>query len=265
MRLNVIILYIIVAVLLFIIQYKHGIEGFQTGLPDVEIVVANYEENIDWVTKIPRNIYNKLTIYNKGRAKNYNSVINLGAVINALPNIGREGHTYLYHIIKNYDNLSNVTVFLPGSSVTFYQKKAQLDIIIQSLQEKKDSIIVGLTDPDYIKNQLENFMIDEYEITSNENKKQNPGSVLEPAQVRPFGNWMKSRFPGEEMKCMGYRGLAAASREDIQKRPREFYEQLIGELQSQNPEAGHYIERAWPLILSVGDKCEAGSLNMYAN
>jgi hypothetical protein len=256
-------MYVFIVILLYIIHRKYQTEGFQS-LPDVEFVIANYEENIEWVNKIPTNLYNKLTIYNKGRPKNYDSLVKKGAKIYALPNIGREGHTYLYHIIKNYDNLSNVTVFLPGSAETFYQKKAQLDIILNTLREKKDSIIVGLTDPEYIQNELDNFMIDEYEITSDENRRKNPGSVLEPAQVRPFGKWIKARFPGEEMNCMGYRGLAAASRQDIHKRPREFYEQLIGELQSQNPEVGHYVERAWPLILSVGSKCGGGSFDMYA-
>jgi hypothetical protein len=149
--------------------------------------------------------------------------------------------------------------------MTFYQKKAQLDLIFTRMQQKKDSIIVGFTDPEYIQNEMDTFMIDEYEITSEENKRRNPGTTLEPAQVRPFGNWIKARFPGEELTCIGYRGVAVASREDIHKRPREFYEKLIGELQSQNPEVGHYIERAWPLILSVdGDKCGGGNFNAYA-
>ena len=38
-----------------------------------------------------------------------------------LPNIGREAHTYLYHIINNYDNLADINVFLPGSVDTTHK------------------------------------------------------------------------------------------------------------------------------------------------
>jgi hypothetical protein len=264
MYLKVSILYIIIVILLFIINKNPFNEGFQSKSPDVEMVIANYEEDIEWVNTVPSNIYNKITIYNKGRPKNYGSLIKKGAKIHALPNIGREGHTYLYHIIANYDNLADLTMFIPGSSMTFYQKKAQLDVIFDVLQTKRDSIIIGFTDPEYIENELNTFMIDEYEITSEENKKRNPGSILEPAEIRPFGKWINARFPGEKLTCIGYRGVAVASREDIQKRPREFYEGLIGELQTPNPEVGHYIERAWPLILSVdGDKCGGGNFSAF--
>ena len=254
------ILYLIIVISLYIIYCNYTKEGFQTATPVMEIVIANYEEDIEWVNKIPRALYNKLTIYNKGKPKNYDSLIKKGATVHTLPNIGREGHTYLYHIVMNYDNLANVTMFLPGSSYTFYQKKAQLDIIIPALQKKKESIIVGFTDPNYIKTELETFMINSYEITSEENKKRNPGTALVPAAIRPFGNWVKAHFPGESLKCIGYRGVATASKEDIQKRPRQFYESLIAELQVQNPEVGHYIERAWPLILSV-DNCGGGNFS----
>ena len=262
MHLKVAILYITIVILLFIIYKNPYSEGFKSNSPDVEMVIANYEEDIEWVNEIPSNIYNRMTIYNKGKPKNYASLIKKGAKIHALPNVGREGHTYLYHIIQNYDKLADITIFLPGSTMTFYQKKAQLDIILDALQMKKDSIIVGFTDPKYIQSELDTFMIDNYEITSEENKKRNPGSVLEPAQIRPFGKWINARFPGEKLTCIGYRGVAVASREDIHKRPREFYERLIGELQTPNPEVGHYIERAWPLILSVdGNKCGGGNFN----
>lgn len=71
----------------------------------IEMVVARYNENIDWTLA-----YNDIVIlYNKGsqNIKGLNNIINI-------PNLGREGHTYLYHIINNYDNLKNKTVFTQG-------------------------------------------------------------------------------------------------------------------------------------------------------
>ena len=35
-----------------------------------------------------------------------------------LPNLGRESHTYLHHILENYDELPEVLLLLPGNSLT---------------------------------------------------------------------------------------------------------------------------------------------------
>ena len=72
---------------------------------EIELVVARYNENIQWVLA-----YNDIaTIYNKGNKINllFNNIVNLD-------NIGREGHTYLYHIINKIDNISNQTTFCQG-------------------------------------------------------------------------------------------------------------------------------------------------------
>ena len=67
---------------------------------DVELVIARYNENLDWLKKIPKNI--KITIYNKGKH-------DISYPIKSIPNVGKESNTYLYHIIKNYNNLSKNT------------------------------------------------------------------------------------------------------------------------------------------------------------
>jgi len=74
-----------------------------------EIVIARYNENLDWLKSIPKTI--KITIYNKGNENN----INYPFI--KLPNIGRESHTYLYHIIHNYNQLADQTIFCQGDSI----------------------------------------------------------------------------------------------------------------------------------------------------
>jgi len=69
-----------------------------------EIVVAYYKENIEWLGNVKDY---KITIYNK-------SPFNIPNTIK-LKNVGREMHTYFYHIIENYDNLSDVTFFTQGN------------------------------------------------------------------------------------------------------------------------------------------------------
>jgi hypothetical protein len=75
-----------------------------------EIVIARYNENLDWIKKIKKSKDIKITVYNKGKD-------DIDVPFIKLPNIGRESHTYLYHIINNYDNLADQTIFCQGDSI----------------------------------------------------------------------------------------------------------------------------------------------------
>ena len=70
---------------------------------NLEIVVARYSENLEWLK--PYQSVSK--VYNKGDPTP-------GVHSISLPNIGREGHTYLHHIISNYDSLAERTIFCQG-------------------------------------------------------------------------------------------------------------------------------------------------------
>lgn len=65
------------------------------------LIVAKFQENTDWTKQIKDF---DIFIYNKGKGK---------AGIK-LENVGREAHTYLHHIIENYDTLADVNVFTQG-------------------------------------------------------------------------------------------------------------------------------------------------------
>jgi hypothetical protein len=82
-----------------------------------EIVIARYNEDLSWLKNIPKTI--KITIYNKGinDIENMKNLEKIKYNIIKLPNIGRESHTYLYHIINNYDNLADKTIFCQGDSI----------------------------------------------------------------------------------------------------------------------------------------------------
>jgi len=75
-----------------------------------EIVVSRYNENLDWLKKIKKSKNLKITVYNKGKD-------DIDIPFIKLPNIGRESHTYLYHIINNYNNLSDQTIFCQGDTI----------------------------------------------------------------------------------------------------------------------------------------------------
>jgi hypothetical protein len=68
------------------------------------IVVARYNEDTKWLEEF--NDFN-IHLYNKGEDELVNSI--------KLPNVGREAHTYLTHIVNNYDNLDDVIIFTQGN------------------------------------------------------------------------------------------------------------------------------------------------------
>jgi len=69
----------------------------------VEVVVSRFREDLGWT----KDLLHQTTIYNKGNHTNYKYI--------RLKNIGREAHTYLHHIIKNYNELKEWTVFCQGN------------------------------------------------------------------------------------------------------------------------------------------------------
>ena len=68
-----------------------------------KVVVAKYKENIDWIDCLDKT---NVIIYDKSDTPIENSI--------PLKNIGREGETFLYHILQNYDNLPDYTLFVQG-------------------------------------------------------------------------------------------------------------------------------------------------------
>ena len=79
------------------------------------LVISRFQENINWVNLIINKfIINNIIIYNKGKKNlpNFNS--DKIKIIN-VPNIGREGGTYLDFIIENYDNLPKEIWFTQGN------------------------------------------------------------------------------------------------------------------------------------------------------
>lgn len=97
------------------------------------IVVSRYNEDVHWTIPLGKNCI----IYNKGEADlNY---IDEKHII-PLDNIGKEGGTYIKHIIDNYENLSEHTAFLqasPFGHVDLYSEENRAERIFSLLNENK--------------------------------------------------------------------------------------------------------------------------------
>lgn len=102
---------------------------------NLEVVVARYNENINWL----RSLNCKVTIYDKG-----NDVVDRSI---KLPNIGRESQTYFYHIVKNYDNLADWTIFTQAHP---FDHVKDMDNIVQHFPHYTgQSVIINLDNQAY--------------------------------------------------------------------------------------------------------------------
>jgi len=211
----------------------------------IEIVVARYNEDLEWLKVAPFNKY-PVIIYNKGPNDNfYKPPPTLLRRIVQLPNVGRESHTFLYHIINNYDSLAPLTAFLSGSNQL--EKRWHRSIhLIQMLETTRNTFLSC----GYMPNLNEiwyDFKIDTSLSSDEKNLEVNKDPTINVSKIRPFGKWFSATFvDGEENLGIAWNSLIGIANRHIVQKPRSYYERLIKECDShQNEETGHYFERSW--------------------
>ena len=211
---------------------------------NIELIISRYSENLDWTSEEPFNNY-KYTVYNKGPDENFNKK-NVKEII-TLPNIGRCDHTYLYHVITNYDKLGKIVVFLPAS-LDMSNKISIAKKIITEIGKLKKAVFLGYK-VNNVRDQLQDFHLDYYRATHGANAKTNDEFVLLPANPRPYGKWYDKNFGNIKINILCFYGIFSIDRRDILQNPKSHYEKLIKHLDSHsNPEAGHYFERSWAAV-----------------
>jgi len=242
--------------------------GDKFNKDDITIVIARYTENIQWAMA-----YNDISIiYNKS------SEIELPfQTVKYLHNYGREGHTYLYHIIKNYNNLATKTIFLQADpfihneTILFGIDNHERTLPVQPL---------GLhylkyhTPPDDILIKYKTstqYGLDYLVIHVDENlSSSGPYFFVDPGIIHNVVPRYMSQFPGSESLVQNflrrskfpitkplqnirftYSALFSVSKDIIRKWQPTVYENLLKELLSYNSQAGengYILERLWLYI-----------------
>jgi hypothetical protein len=88
---------------------RDATDGAKPATPEIGVVVARYREDLAWL----RELGLPATVYNKGPELDA-PALPPGVRVQALPNTGREAHTFLTHILANYAALPACTAFLQG-------------------------------------------------------------------------------------------------------------------------------------------------------
>ena len=198
------------------------------------IIVARYDEDISWLKKYAN--FN-IIIYNKGKAIQKEKSFR----VENLDNIGRESHTWLFHIIKNYYNLDKFNIFIQG----------RIDDLECMAYKDLNS---------YYKDLLKNkFSVSRFGLLGPSHWGHNVGIEKDPKYQIPWENgeitrskigfrlYAKKYFPKIPIfVSTSYGGCFGVSRDLILKYDIKFYKSLLNTVsQSSNPIESHYLERLW--------------------
>ena len=210
-----------------------------TATPKFCIVVARYNENVEWTKP-----FSNVIIYNKGEPLkgNYNEIF--------LKNVCKEGHTYYKHIYDNYENLSDYTIFLQGnpfdhspniiSDLNKYVNNADLNIGFEFLTKRILNIRLSSRSSfcPYHGGRLP-FQKTYAKLF---NKK------MENLKL----NFRVGRGKRNDMKLkFGAGAQFIVSKKNILQRPKNFYLKIVRMLgKNRNPIEGYVIERFHELILN---------------
>ena len=190
---------------------------------NVEIVVARYNEDLIWLNEYPFNQFEYI-VYNKGDNDNFVKT-NVKNIIN-LKNVGREGHTYLYHIIENYNNLSNIIVFLPGSLYIENKKNKAVDILNSIINNSYNSAFFIGEYSKNIKTKFGDFKLYNWKSTNTKNFEKNNQTALQLCKLRPYSKWYSYFFGNTPARWYTFCGVFSIDKRDIIQ-PNKYFEQQL--------------------------------------
>jgi hypothetical protein len=246
---NLLIIIILFAIIYFTNKLSYN-ECFTNN--DIVLVVSHYNEDLSYLNDEPFNQC-KQKIYTKGLN---NPTCEQCQTTEKLENIGVCVHTYLYYIIENYDNLPEVTIFLPGSCMDNNKKDKTISTINTTINTK-DSVFYAQKTESNILDVLYDFTLDEWMSSNSNNRVLNNSNNLRKSDIRPFGKWYEENFPNTYINYITYHGIFSVSRNHIRQRTKESYQKLINYVdKNMNEESAHYFERSFLAIFHpIPEKC----------
>ena len=201
--------------------------------PDYEIVVSHFSENLNWLSPHA----DRCHIYHKGvrelpqfKFRHWKN----------LPNLGRAAHSFLYHIVKNYNHLANITVFLEASEIEPSNKFCYSDVM-EFVKQARSS---------------------HFSVKSHYQKANEWGKIDHPKQVgdkiKKVSNTMAEMWEAlynhrhPEFYNSPRSNCFAVSRHHILNHSQEFYEKCLSYVNSHEfPETVLYFERLWEALFTV--------------
>ena len=207
---------------------------------ETSVIISRYNENLDWIKEINKEF--DITVYNKGKKIEIEDKYNLIEI----KNVGRESHTWLYHIYENYENIAENNIFLQGR-LDDLGCMAHKDISKYLSKLNKNGFNasrLSLLSPFHWRDNLTIERDIKYKNDWDENKISR--------NILGFRKYSKQFFPNIPIFVpTSYGGCFAVTRDAIHKHPKDFYFELFNTVNKhQHPIEAHYLERLWCYMFS---------------
>lgn len=200
-----------------------------------KIIVARYNENIEWL----KNEMENVVVFNKGEPLCIDNEI-------IVENKGRESETYIRYIIDHYDNLPDILVFtqarisdhFPGADINYL-----IELKDQALLHSKSQNFFVHTDVGTNRYFDKEWNISEYGYYLTDNYLHN--------KHISFYDWfvehINSTYPNPI--CVYGAAVFSVKKENVLRNPIEYYKKLINLVNHHsNPIEAHFFERSWYYI-----------------
>jgi hypothetical protein len=212
---------------------------------NIDIVISYFNENLNWLQYIDYNQINRLHLYTKSNIQLLSLIKNKKVTQYFLPNIGREAHTYLYHIINNYDKLADVVLFVQGSPNFSPSPYRGINKLIQPFCS-----VPMLSHSNNFKYSNDLYLNENNKILLwNKNKLLDTNFTF----TEWFTKFIDKTYPSFPMKIY-FEANFGVSKQKILSRDLDYYKRLISQLSENNTEAAHFLERSWYYIFNLDKK-----------
>lgn len=197
----------------------------------VELVIARYNEDVSWAAGL------NCTVYSKGDPTGLPTEV-------VLPNVGREAHTYLTHIVKRWNDLADYTVFVQGDPTDHLGGNS-----IEAMMAERSLALPRVVrccewDTD---GRLRHWGVWQERFAAGKLRK----SELSMAEW--FAKYLLIDINGLGSLAYTPGACFGVKRNVIQRRPKSFYQSVLGSIPDHHdPEEAYYLERAWMYFFLVG-------------
>lgn len=205
----------------------------------LQCVVARYQEDVSWVRNFPA----PAVVYDKSGSEGVPPEL-------ALPNIGREAHTYLTHIVRQYPHFSDFTLFTQANPFPHLALGAGPGELFAMVLEivRRGAPFKGLA--------YYTLKCDHLGRPHDMRAPESEGKWAGYGRDIPVGQVYSTLFSGptpEKYHARGAAGLFIVRKDRILSRPAGFYQRAL-ELVTADPQdrhnTGHAFERLWSVIFN---------------
>jgi len=225
----------------------------------IEFIISHYNESFEYLKYLPKNQI--ITIYYKGEKKLSLPKNNLNIKLIELENIGKEYHSYLVHIINNYNNLTKINFFLSASFIKIKARTRNFTKIyekISSFNLKKYNGLYTSEDEYFLFKREKNKVLNPKYRIFNHITSQNVQYKIIQSNKFPLDNFFFTYFKDKKLDKIlkSLNGIFATNRENITSINKEVYKSIIKEykIPHMDYESGHYLERLYPSIFRLNEK-----------